>query len=143
MSTENEIRKASEKFYAALNQTTSGNAEPTADVWSHSPTVSTAHPIGGRQVGWDEVWASWENVASISAKGQVKLSDQIICLADDLAYESGIEHLDVLFAGHKIQADIRVTNIYRREGDEWKIVHHHTDLSPAIQEVLSNLPSGR
>ncbi|HYU19986.1 MAG TPA: nuclear transport factor 2 family protein [Chloroflexota bacterium] len=33
----------------------------------------------------------------------------------------------------------RVTNIYRREGGEWKMVHHHTDVSPAMNDLLSRL----
>jgi ketosteroid isomerase-like protein len=33
----------------------------------------------------------------------------------------------------------RVTNIYLREGRSWKIVHHHTDVSPAMLYVLNRL----
>jgi len=29
-----------------------------------------------------------------------------------------------------------VTNIYRRESDGWKIVHHHTDFSQEVAETL-------
>ena len=34
----------------------------------------------------------------------------------------------------------RVTNIYRREAGAWKLVHHHTDISPAMLDVLARLP---
>ena len=64
------------------------------DVWSHNSDVSTMHPTGGRQVGWDEVRASWENVAKISSNGQLTLSDQRICVGGDFSYESGTEHLN-------------------------------------------------
>jgi ketosteroid isomerase-like protein len=56
------------------------------------------HPIGGRQVGWEEVRASWENVAKIFSNGQVNLSDQRICVGGDLAYELGTEHVHVRLA---------------------------------------------
>jgi hypothetical protein len=36
------------------------------------------HPIGGREVGWDQVRGSWEQVAQLATQGQVKLSDQFI-----------------------------------------------------------------
>jgi ketosteroid isomerase-like protein len=51
----------------------------------------------------------------------------------------GTEHLDVSLAGNEVHANFRVTNIYRREGSEWKMVHHHTDLNPTIVETLSRL----
>lgn len=81
----------------AVNRMVDGDAAPLSDIWSHSAVVSTMHPIGGRQVGWDEVRGSW------------------------VAFEQ------------------RVTNIYRREAGSWKIVHHHTDISPAMLDVLSRL----
>jgi hypothetical protein len=34
----------------------------------------------GSQVGWDEVRASWENLVTICSNGQVRLSDQRICV---------------------------------------------------------------
>ncbi|MCG8606140.1 nuclear transport factor 2 family protein [bacterium] len=45
-------------------------------------------------------------------------------------------------SGHTVRGEIRVTNIYRREGGAWKIVHHHTDADPSMQEVLSRLQAG-
>jgi ketosteroid isomerase-like protein len=139
MSTENDMRKASDKFYAALNRTLNGDARPMVDVWSQNSDVSTTHPIGGSQVGWDEVRTSWENVARICSNGQVKVSDQRICVGGDFSYEVGTEHVDVLIAGNEVQADFRVTNIYRHEGSEWRMVHHHTDLNVTMLEILSKL----
>jgi hypothetical protein len=69
MTTESEVRAASEKFYAALNSMLNGNAVPLGDIWSHSATVTTMHPIGGREVGWDKVKNSWEQVAQLSKRG--------------------------------------------------------------------------
>ena len=63
MSTETEIRKASEKFYQALNRMLNGAAGPLADIWSHGTEVTTMRPIGRREVGWDQVRGSWEKVA--------------------------------------------------------------------------------
>jgi hypothetical protein len=55
MSAEDEVRKASQQFYAALNRMANGDGGGMADIWSHSATVTTMHPIGGREVGWDAV----------------------------------------------------------------------------------------
>jgi hypothetical protein len=51
MSTETEIRKASEKFYQVLNRMLNGDAGLLADIWSHGTEVTTMHPIGRREVG--------------------------------------------------------------------------------------------
>jgi ketosteroid isomerase-like protein len=56
-----------------------------------------------------------------------------------MAYEVGTEQAQIKLAGEQIAVEIRVTNIYRREAGAWKIVHHHTDLSPAVLDVLSRL----
>ena len=139
MSTEDEVRKASEQFYAALNRMLNGNAAPLADIWSHSGTVTTMHPIGGRQVGWDEVREAWQQVAMLASEGQGKLDDQIIQVAGDVAYELGTERGQVKLAGQQVTIEHRVTNIYRREAGGWKVVHHHTDVSPAMLDILSRL----
>ena len=55
MSQEDEVRKASEQFYAALNLMLNGDARPLTEIWSHSAAVSAMHPIGGRDVGWETV----------------------------------------------------------------------------------------
>jgi len=139
MSAEDEVRKASEQFYAALNRMLNGNAAPLADIWSHSAAVTTMHPIGGRQVGWDKVREAWEQTAQLASEGQGKLDDQIIQVAGDVAYELGTERGQVKLAGQQVAIEHRVTNIYRREAGGWKVVHHHTDASPAMLDILSRL----
>ena len=139
MAIENDVRAASEKFYSALNRMLNGDAGPLGDIWSHSATVTTMHPIGGREVGWDQVRGSWEQVAQLTTQGQVSLSDQFIQVAGDAAYELGVEHGQFTLAGQPVTGDCRVTNIYRRESGAWKIVHHHTDTAQSMIDVLSRL----
>ena len=142
MATEDEVRKASEKFYAALNRMIKGDAGAMGEIWSHGATVTTMHPIGGREVGWDNVRRSWEQVAQIAKGGkggQVKLNDQFIQVAGDVAYELGVERGEAELAGQNVTFADRVTNVYRREAGAWKIVHHHTDISQAMMDVLARL----
>jgi ketosteroid isomerase-like protein len=139
MTIENDVRAASAKFYSALNRLLNGDAGSMGDIWSHGATVTTLHPIGGREVGWDHVRRSWEQVAQLTTEGQVTLSDQFIQVAEGAAYELGIEHGQFKLAGQPLSGDCRVTNIYRRESGAWKIVHHHTDTVPSMIDVLSRL----
>jgi hypothetical protein len=90
MSTEDDVRGASAQFYAALNRMTGGDATGLAAIWSHGATVTTMHPIGGRQTGWDEVRGSFDGVAGVASDGHVELRDQSIQVGQDLAYEVGV-----------------------------------------------------
>ena len=140
MAAEDEARAAAERFYAALNTMVNGDAGPMADIWAHDAGVTTMHPIGGRQVGWDQVQESWRQVAAISSGGKVTLADRLIRVVGDAAYELGTEHVEATLAGQPVRTQARVTNIYRRDGGGWRIVHHHTDTSPEMQAVLSRGP---
>ncbi len=140
MSTEDEIRKASGQFYAGLNRMANGEVGALSDIWSHGAGVTTMHPIGGRELGWDAVKGSFDGVAKVSSDGKIGLKEQLIQVAGDMAYESGIEHGKFKMAGHQVILEHRVTNIYRREAGAWKIVHHHADTSAAMLEILSRLP---
>jgi ketosteroid isomerase-like protein len=139
MSAVDEVRGASDRFYAALNSMTGGDAAPMSDVWSHSETVTTMHPIGGEQIGWTAVRESFEQVAGVASSGHVELVDQIVHVGEDLAYEVGVERGGFTLAGESISIEHRVTNVYRREAGQWKLVHHHTDLSEAMMGVLRRL----
>src|SRR5258708_14801384 len=100
MTTEDDVHAASTKFYSALNRMLNGDAGPLGDIWSHSATVTTMHPIGGREVGWDQVRGSWEQVAQLTTEGQVTLSDQFIQVGGDTASELGVEPGQFTVSGH-------------------------------------------
>jgi ketosteroid isomerase-like protein len=139
MSAEDDVRKASQQFYAALNRMVNGNADSMADIWAHSGTVTAMHPIGGRDVGWQAVRDSFAKVAQISSNAEVALKDPLVRVAGDMAYEIGIEQGHLKLGGHRANIEHRVTNVYQRVGGDWKIVHHHTDTSAAMLEILGRL----
>jgi ketosteroid isomerase-like protein len=139
MPAEDEVRKASESFYAALDRMLNGDAGPMADVWSHGASVTTMHPVGGREVGWSQVETPWKELAKLVTEGKAVLHDRVVHVAGDMGYEIGIEKGQVTMAGQKIPIEHRATNVYRREAGGWKIVHHHADLSPAMVAALGRL----
>jgi len=137
MAAEDEVRQASEQFYAALNRTLDGDSSPMEEIWSHSSDVSGMHPFGGRMLGWEEVRDSWEQAAQAFSGGQVALDEiAVVPISEDGAYTLGTEHGQASIGEETVGIDWRVTNIYRRESDGWKIVHHHTDFSQEVAETL-------
>lgn len=137
MTAKDEVRQASERFYAALNRMVKGDASDMADVWLHRADVTTLHPVGGRQIGWTEVADSWNGVAKMASKGTVTLKDQHIRVIGDVAYELGTEHVRMTLAGTQIRGSVRVTNIYHRQDGTWKLIHHHSDIDPSMQEIVA------
>ena len=137
MSTEDEIRQVSGQFYAALNQLVKGDPSAIAAVWSHGDTVTTMHPLEGRQVGWEQVRSVWEQAAAAFSDGRVTVEDEVVVpLTSEVAYQVGTERGGGTVAGEPVEFAQRVTNIYRREAGTWKIVHHHTDFVPAMAEIV-------
>jgi len=50
-SPEEEVRAASTRFYAALNRMANGDDGSMAAAWSQGESVTSQHPVKGRQVG--------------------------------------------------------------------------------------------
>ena len=107
MSADDDIRKASEQFYAGLNRMGNGEAGALAGIWSHGAAVTALHPIGGRQVGWDAVGASFDGVASLASDATIALEEQLIQVAGDMAYEVGVERGQFKMAGHPVRLEHR------------------------------------
>jgi ketosteroid isomerase-like protein len=64
---------------------------------------------------------------------------------DHLAYTVAYEHTTASVHGGAPAAYVlRVTTVFRREDDEWKVVHRHADASasPTAGDILRELASG-
>lgn len=136
MAEEDEIRQASDQFYAAVSSMLNGDAGPMDDIWSQQDDVSTMHPLGGRELGWAAVHASWEGAAQAFSSGSVDVRDLEVRVMGEAGYTLGTEHVKAAVGETTTQSEFRATNIYRREAGAWKIVHHHTDADAAIQQAL-------
>src|SRR5215210_3225694 len=137
MAVEDEVRQASEQFYAALNSMLNGDTGPMMEVWSHGSDASAMHPSDRLPNGWEEVRAGWEQAAQAFSGGQVALDEMaMFAITEDAAYTLGTEHGQASVGDQTVGIDWRVTNIYRRDADGWKIVHHHTDFSSEVAQAL-------
>lgn len=139
MTVENDIREASARFYAALNNMAAGDSAPMAEAWVAVGAVSAQHPIGGRCEGHDAVIASFAKVAEIAGGGGIRLLDQRIDAGSDMAVETGIETGTLVIAGHEAELNHRVTNVYRKVDGDWKLAHHHADVSKPMVDILKRL----
>src|ERR687894_1692949 len=137
MAAEDEVRQASEQFYAALNRTLDGDSGAMEEIWSHGSDVSAMHPFGSRSLGWEEVRDSWEQAAQAFSGGQVALDEMaVVPISEDAAYTLGTEHGQARIGEETVGIDWRVTKIYHREAGGGERVPHHTDFSKEVAQAL-------
>jgi len=125
-----EIRKATTLFYEALNTALQGNFEPLGAIWSHSPDVSDFSADGGEEFGWNSIHDHIRNVARLYPAGNIHAENVRVVgdgnIASSVVTETGqVRSPD----GPMVKFSHRATNIFRREGGTWKLVHHHADSS--------------
>ena len=125
------VRQTSERFYIAVNHVLRGDPAPMMAAWSHSPEATYVDPRGAIQLGWDSLQGYWEEAARLNLSSPVRISatpgELLIRVGGDLAYTVGIERVRVEHEDRVTGFEARATNIYRREGGEWKLIHRHTD----------------
>ena len=97
------------------------------------------HPNGGREEGWEAVSGNLAGFASAMTDGTTTRSDHVIRVTGDLAYELYNQSMSATFAGEPISIEGRVTNVYRKENSEWKVVHHHADIHAEFAEMVANM----
>jgi ketosteroid isomerase-like protein len=78
-------------------------------------------------------------VAGISLSNFESANYEVIAagLSGDLAYLVCLEHTTGSFGGSAVAPySLRVTTIFRREDNEWKIVHRHADsYNPSTSDI--------
>ena len=106
------------------------------EIWSHSEDVVNLGPFGNRELGWTEVRGLLENLGRMNMGGRLEVRDLNYRIYGDLGYVFYTQHCSNLVAeGKPIDVDVRATSIFRREGGKWRLIHHHADLSPVMQEA--------
>src|SRR5829696_3872109 len=121
MAVEDEVRQASEQFYAALNSTLNGDPGPMMEVWSHGSDASAMHPFGSRSLGWEEVRASWEQAAQAVSDGRVSdhqggVDEEVVRpMRDGASYSVRPERAKKKIRDEPGHVHWRVTTIYWRE----------------------------
>jgi len=106
-----------------------GDVVPRLSTWSHDDPVTVFGAGVPLSKGWSAVRAVFDKVASSFATCEDYDFELIASDADgDLAYTVGIErYRATTTSGATVNNTLRVTHVYRREADGWKIVHRHGD----------------
>src|SRR5438552_15913102 len=104
-----------------------GDATGIKELYSHREDVTVLGGFGGFARGWSEVGPRLEWAASHFAGGTYSQQDLSAAVGTNLAclvslerrsYTDAHDHSDRLL-------ELRVTQLFRREDGEWRLVHRH------------------
>lgn len=107
-----------------------GDPGPSTALWSRRDDIVLANPLGPPIVGFSLVAAETARVAAMFVDGEPPEFDEITRWAsDDLGYVVAIERALVRRAGtdELVPMALRVTTIFRREDDGWRLCLRHAD----------------
>lgn len=107
-----------------------GEAGPLAALSTQVSPATIFGPRGDCVVGAEQVNAANQRDTKNFAKGSEN-DFEILHLAarDGLAFWAGVQRSVARLQGRAepVPMALRVTEVFRREGDEWKLVHRHAD----------------
>jgi ketosteroid isomerase-like protein len=119
-----------ERIDAAQDAFAQGRADDFKALWLHSDEVTLCGGHGGVvERGWSRVAARLDWASSTYRDG-ARGSEIISGYVDgDLAYLVRNEFIEARIGGRpeRVRQDLRVTMVFRRVGDGWRIVHRHGD----------------
>ena len=113
----------------ALNAFVRGDPTPILSIFSERDDVVLANPFGPPRRGRIEVEKATEQAAALFRDGTCRYEEISRYVTPELGYIHELERAEAKAGGSDefSVVSLRVTMIYRREGETWKIVHRHAD----------------
>ena len=104
-----------------------GDAAPRRALWSRNEPVSVlgAWRAAHGQQELNALFAGLERRFSDCTSYALEL--QAYDVVGDMAYTAGLEHTSASVDGEPRTYTLRATQVYRREGGEWRVAHRHAD----------------
>jgi ketosteroid isomerase-like protein len=114
----------------AVDATYRGDAEPYTQLWSSREPVSLFGALGPRKTNRPDIEQAFRWVASRFSDPAMVTDFEVVEVSDSFAYTVGYERGELAIDGKKQHVRVRVTQIFRHENNEWKMVHRHGDFAP-------------
>ena len=130
MAVEDEFQAMMGKVDAAQLELQNGRPGAFKALWSHADDVTLSGGFGGTiEKGWEQISRRLDWVGAQFSKGTHTHERIVAKVSGDLAYVVQIEHIRFHVPGQTQESrlDYRVTMVFRRESEGWRIVHRQAD----------------
>jgi ketosteroid isomerase-like protein len=106
-----------------------GDGGPIVRIAARVSPATFFGPMGGTVQGAEQVASTYERDSSRFSSGESSFEILHRAAGDTVAYWVGFQRATARLDGgtDDIPFDLRITEVFRREGDEWKLVHRHAD----------------
>jgi ketosteroid isomerase-like protein len=128
-----------ERYHAGLGDFVNGDPRPVLQLFSQREDVVLCNPLRPFARGPKEVAETSEQAASHFAGGVHEVELVTAFATADLGYSVHIERFRATIDGSDGSGVLRVTTIFRLEGDGWRISHRHADPISTPQAMTSVL----
>jgi len=117
------------KLEAAEHEFAQGRPAAFKALWSHDDQVSLCGGFGSVVSGWDNVGARLDWASSQISEGTRSREEIRSTVGADFAYIVQTEQIRFRSPGRAEQSILafRVTMVFRRDSDGWRIIHRHAD----------------
>lgn len=135
---------AVEAFRKALSTYVTGDPKPVMELLSRREDVTLANPLGPPRRGPAEVDKAAADGAAQLREGSIRGFEEVSRYSTpDLGYVVQIERAQARLAGGDDVSPIalRVTMIFRREGDTWRVAHRHADPITTPRPITTTIES--
>ncbi len=117
-------------FYQSLRQVMIGDCDAMLALWSEEDDVTYIDPHGRAYRGRDALVTYWQGAAELNREAPGSISSiantLMVHAGDSLISTVMTEHIDVSQPDLLLHMEAVSTNIYRREGEKWRMVHRHS-----------------
>ena len=136
-----QIRKLIDDFTVAFR---AKDVDKVMALYEHSDKMVAFDVVPPRQyTGWDAYRKDFKDLFDqFNGPLQLEMSDVSITVDGNMAYSRSIDHFGgTMKDGNKMDVTVRVTDVYRKIGGKWLVVHEHVSVPVDLGTAKADLQS--